>query len=135
MQGPMGPWPKNVGVNWPISMNARGNSVFNVVTLPATLIGIFEQDQQSGKVTAVALKDMPATGNLTFTNAGTCSPAINNRDEIALVGSVKGTGSPNGISLFFRSPDGALQPILVPGQGLPDGKKGRLDNGTFPSIT
>jgi hypothetical protein len=133
MDGPMGPWPKDVSISWPFSMNGHGNSVFEVIHLDGTLIGNFYRDAQSGKMTAVFLPGMPATGNLTFTNQGVFSPAINNRDEIALPNGVKGTGSPAGFGLFFRTPDGALQPILVPGQALPDGKKHGAP--ILPSIT
>ena len=127
MDGPLGPWPKDIGFFYrPFHMNGRGNSVFNVVKLPGvTVIGTFFRDATSGKMTAVLLPGMPATGNLTFTNqSGWWPPVINNRDEIALNNGVKGTGSPSGGGLFFRTPDGALQPIVVPGQALPDRTKG-----------
>jgi hypothetical protein len=133
MVGPIGPWPKDIGIPWPYSMNGRGNSVFVVDKLPGTpQIGTFYRDATSDKMTAVLLPGMPATGNLTFTNQSISVPVINNRDEIALPNGVKGTGSPSGNGLFFRTPDGALQPILVPGQALPDGKKG---SPAYPSIT
>jgi len=133
MDGPVGPWPKNIGFNWPLSMNERGNSVFQVWKLSGTLIGTFYRDATSGKMTAVLLPGVPATGNLTFTNqSGWWPPVINNRDEIALNNGVKGTGSPSGGGLFFRTPDGALQPIVVPGQALPDRTKGMP---IAPSIT
>jgi hypothetical protein len=134
MEGPMGPWPKDVGINWPISMNGRGDSVFQAVKLPGTSgIGVFLHDYQTGKTTPVLLPGMPATGNLTFTDQLVSSVAINNRDEIALPNGVKETGRPSGFGLFFRTPDGALQPILVPGQALPDGRKHGAP--VFPSIT
>jgi hypothetical protein len=132
IEGPLGLWPKNVGINWPISMNGRGNSVFQVEDLNGTLVGNFYRDAQSGIVTAVALPGTPATANLTFTWPA-AAPAIHNRDEIALTGQVKGTGVPSGFGLFFRSPDGALQPIFVPGQALQDGT--RASDGGWPSIT
>src|SRR5438309_2228182 len=135
MDGPLGPWPKDIGFFYrPFHMNERGNSVFNVVKLPGvTVIGTFFRDATSGKMTAVLLPGMPATGNLTFTNqSGWWPPVINNRDEIALNNGVKGTGSPSGGGLFFRTPDGALQPIVVPGQALPDRTKGMP---IAPSIT
>ena len=133
MDGPAGPWPKNVGFGPPVSMNGRGNSVFTALKRPAgPLIGDFYRDATSGKMTAVLLPGMPATGNLTFTNQPWWLPVINNRDEIALPCQVKGTGSPSGYGLFFRTPDGALQPIVVPGQALPDRTKGTP---IAPSIT
>jgi hypothetical protein len=135
MDGPLGPWPKDIGFNGALySMNGRGNSVFEVDKQHgATLIGTFYRDATSGKMTAVLLPGMPATGNLTFTNQSWgWQPVINNRDEIALPGQVKGTGSPSGVGLFFRTPDGGLQPIVVPGQALPDGTKGMP---IAPSIT
>src|SRR5713101_5543728 len=36
--GPMGPWPKDVALNWPFSMNGRGDSVFDVVKLPGSVL-------------------------------------------------------------------------------------------------
>jgi hypothetical protein len=66
---------------------------------------------------------MSAVNDLMFTQAGGQSPVINNRDEIALVAAVKGPTGPAGAALFFRSPDGKLQPVLVPGQALPGGGK------------
>jgi hypothetical protein len=133
MDGPIGPWPKDIGFTWPYSMNGHGNTVFQVEKLPGiTPIGTFYRDATSGKMTAVLLPGMPATGNLTFTSQSTSPSVINNRDEIVLANEVKGTGSPSGNAMFFRTPDGALQPILVPGQALPDGKKG---SPFYPSIT
>jgi hypothetical protein len=143
MYGPIGPWPKDIIVGWPfnMSMNGRGNCVFNTWALSSGMGGTFYRDAESGKMTAVVLPGMPATGDLIFGDepdelvvglVGT--PAINNRDEIALSGGVKGTGSPSGRGLFFRAPDGALQPIFIPGQALPDDKKGQFTD-PFPSIT
>jgi hypothetical protein len=137
--GPVGPWPKGIEFTWPYSMNGRGNSVFQVGNPSGTpLIGTFLHDIQTGKLTPVALKGMPAGGNLTFSDQSNSTPVINNRDEIALPNGVTGNhpeggpASPSGIGLFFRTPDGALQPILVPGEALPDGKKG---SPAYPSIT
>jgi hypothetical protein len=118
----------------PISANGRGDSVFQVQELNGTLVGNFYRDAQSGKMTAVALNGAPATANLTFTNQYALGAAINNRDEIALANTVEGTGGSSGFGVFFRTPDGALQPILVPGLALPDGKAANLC-ASFPSIT
>jgi hypothetical protein len=69
----------------------------------------------------IATKGMPAGDGLTFTVAGGTTPAINNHGEIALPGVVADAAGAVGPALFFRTADGKLQPVLLPGQNLPDG--------------
>ena len=71
------------------------------------------------KVIPVRLKDEPATGNLVFTKPGGIFPAINNRDEIALVGQVHTPNGPSGYGLFFLGQDSVLRPVVLPGDLLP----------------
>jgi hypothetical protein len=132
--GPAGKWPKVTGIAWPIDMNTRGNSVFTVVKSNSAL-GTFNREAGSGKLTSILLKGMPASADLTFTDPGGFSPAISGRDEMAVVGSVKPASGSSGYGLFFRTTDGALQPIFLPGQALADGKKGQPTSTPHPSIT
>jgi hypothetical protein len=134
--GPVGTWPKDV-FNFgpaPQDMNQQGDVVFAVRSRGSNPLGTFLWNAVTQTVTPVALKGMPAGGGLTFTTAYGGSPAINNRGEIALAASVQGAAGTNGPALFFRAADGGLQPILLPGQALPDGTKARTDSSPQPSI-
>jgi hypothetical protein len=71
----------------------------------------------------VRLQGEPATGNLVFTRPGGIAPAINNRDDIALIGQVHNPSGPGGFGLFslgqFPSADEVLRPVVLPGETLP----------------
>jgi hypothetical protein len=138
LDSPIGKWPAITSFLAPYSMNQHGNAVFAPTSGSngSTLLGTFLWEYAGRKLTAVALPGMPAVNGLVFTQAGGESPVINNRDEIVLVAAVKGSTGPAGSALFFRSPDGTLQPILVPGQTLPGGGKVQNDTGLtlFPSL-
>jgi hypothetical protein len=125
---PTGKWPNDVLVAWPTPsrMNQRGNVVFTTLRIQGGVpfTGTYLWGYQARKVTPVLLKGMPAGQNLTFTAPGGFSPAINNRDELALVSFLS-----SGAGLFFRGQDGALLPILISGQELPDGRKVVQNNG------
>jgi hypothetical protein len=114
-----------------VSMNQRGDVVFvaPVSTVGGETLGTFRWDFQAQKVTAVASTGMPATGDLTFTDAGGYVPAINNSGEIAFPATVKSPAGVSGNALFFLGRDGKLQPVLLPGQELPGG--GKLQNSAF----
>jgi hypothetical protein len=113
-------WPKDVTIDRPIGINQQGDVVFSADhTGGYNAWGTFMWNAATQKVTATALKDTPATGNLAFVKPGGYGPAINNADEIAFVGQVKGPSGPNGWGLFFRAADGATRPVCLPGQWLP----------------
>jgi hypothetical protein len=121
---PTGKWPHDVLMAWPLRMNQRGNVVFVTFRIQDRLaLGTYLWDREARKVTPVILKGMPAVENLTFTEPGGFYPAINNRDEMALVAVVRDPHGSSGLGLFFRGQDSTLLPILAPGQALPGGGK------------
>jgi hypothetical protein len=81
----------------------------------------------------VALKDMPATGDLTFAIPGAGAPVINNGGDIVLMAGVKGPTTPAGNGIFFLGRDQKLQPVVLTGQELPGG--GKAIGGERPSLT
>lgn len=133
-EGPLGKWPKQFVVWRHLSMSQSGNVVF-VGATPRTVLGTFLWDATSRTLTAVALKDMPATGDLTFATPGGGSPKINNPGDIVLIGSVKGPTTPAGFGIFFLGRDHTLQPVLLTGQELPGGGKAASVETPRPSIT
>jgi hypothetical protein len=113
-------WPHDVGVDQPVRVNENGSVVFSTNhKYGDSPYGTFRWDAKTQKVIPVRLKGEPATGNLVFTNTGGVSPAINNRDEIALVGQVRNPNGPSGYGLFFLGQDNVLRPVLLPGDLLP----------------
>jgi hypothetical protein len=135
MEGPIGPWPKDVTTDGLSSMNQRGDVVFAAARLHnGNPLGTFLWDSQTGKVTAVALKGMPAVQNLTYTEPAGFSPVINNRNEIAFPAVVKDPAGPSGPGLFFLARDGQLLPVALPGERLPDGGKISLNLFSIPSL-
>src|SRR4029077_4772704 len=75
-------WPKDVSLDQPVSVNSRGDVVFSPDhTYGYNAWGTFMWDATKQKTTSVALKGMPATGNLLFQRPGGFAPAINNLDE------------------------------------------------------
>jgi hypothetical protein len=131
---PGGKWSKTVNILSPVSMNRLGNIVFaaEVTVEDKTSLGTFLWDYQSQRVTAVALKGMPAVNNLTFELGGGLTPVINNRDEIALVAQVKNVVGQARSAVFFLGQDGKLLPVALPDQELPDG--GTVVNAFLPSL-
>jgi hypothetical protein len=103
-------------------MNQSGQAVFAMFNWSSgQWVGTFLWDAKTEQTTAVALADMPATGDLVFEQAGEARPAINNVGEIALPAVVKnGAGKVLGVGLFFRDRDGKLQAAALPGQPGPD---------------
>jgi hypothetical protein len=130
-------WPKDVTIDRPIGMNAQGNVVFTADHLNGSSAwATFMWNAANQKVTAVALKDMPA-GNLAFVKPGGYGPAINHSNEIAFAGQVKGPNGPNGWGLFLHAIDGDQYSICLPGQSLPsaDGRaKAATDQYLLPSL-
>jgi hypothetical protein len=136
-------WPQNVAVDRPVSVNANGNVVFSVDSAdgagPWATYWWAAGNQTAVKV---ALGGEPATGNFVFTHPGGVAPALNNRDEIALIGQVGSPGGLSGAGLFFigQFPGGSplLRSVLLPGESLPANSGGLLPvvNGAsfLPSI-
>jgi hypothetical protein len=105
-------WPKDITVARPVSVNGSGNVVFSAGRVfGSNPYGTFLWTATSGHTTPVALKDMPATGDLTFVNPGGYAPAINSSNEIALVGQVQNAAKTKSWSLFRLGRDGVLQPV------------------------
>jgi hypothetical protein len=114
-------WPQDVTIDRPVSVNQHGRVLFSADhTGLGRPWGTFLW-KGTNQITTVALKGMPATGNLIFTAPGGFAPALNNADEMALVAQVKDTTGPVGYGLFFLGRDGVLQPVLLPNQALPGG--------------
>jgi hypothetical protein len=140
LDGPVGSWPVDVMIYGPgpQSMNQSDSVVFAAArTNFRTPFGTFLWDSKTQKATTVAMKGMPATGDLTFADAVGFTPVINNSSEIALVAAVTaptGSAEASGSGVFFLGRDGRLQPVLLPGQVLPGGAKARTDNSPVPSI-
>jgi hypothetical protein len=132
--GPLGKWPKGFVVYLRLSMSQSGNVVF-VGANSSTVLGTFLWDAKARTLTAVALKEMPATGDLTFTSAGGVAPTLNNLGDIVLVGLVKGPTSRASYGIFFLGRDHTLQPVLLTGQELPGGEKADSFETPRPSIT
>jgi hypothetical protein len=135
-EGPLGAWPDDVYAFGPLqSMNQRGNVVFTLSRSKSSRpLGTFFWDAQSQQVTSVAVEDMPAVNNLTFTGGVGYVAAINNRDEIAFVAAVEDAAGSFGHGIFVRDRNGKLLPVLLPGQELPGGAKAREDTFFEPSI-
>jgi hypothetical protein len=130
-EGPAGTWPADVTFLWPFGMNQGGNIVFAAATKGGSkVLGTFLWDAKARKVIPLALGGMPAVHNMTFSDAGGFGSAINNRNEIALVASVKNPAGPSGPGLFFLERNGTLLPVLLPDQPLPGG--GRVRSSIFP---
>jgi hypothetical protein len=135
MDGPAGIWPEDVSFLWPFGMNQGGNVVFAAASGPINkVLGTFLWDATARKATPLALAGMPAVHNMTFTEAGGFGSAINNRNEIALVATVKNPAGPSGPALFYRGQNGTLIPVLLPDQVLPGGAKIRPSIFPGPSI-
>jgi hypothetical protein len=81
----------------------------------------YRWDYQTRKVHLVTQQGMPAAPVLTLASGGGGGSTINNRNEIALVATVETDAGLTGDGVFFRSPDGRLEPVTVPGQTLPGG--------------
>lgn len=117
-------WPNKVGVDQPVSVNESGNVVFSVDNPYGTIPwATYWWDAGNQTATKVVLAGEPATGSLVFTKPGGIAPAINNRDEIALIGQVHNPSGPGGYGLFFLSQfpgaNSVLEPVVLPGEPLP----------------
>lgn len=122
---PGGKWGTNNGIEAPVNMNQLGNIVFatDLTAGNSTDVGTFLWEYQAQRITTVARPGMPAVLNRTFVTGGGATPAINDRNEIALVAAVKDAAGDTQEGVFFRGSDGKLQPVALPDQPLPDGRK------------
>lgn len=132
-------WPHDVTIARPISVNQQGSAVFSVSHSNGSgPWATFLWDAATQSIVPVALKGMPATGNLVFTQPGGFAPAINNRGEIVLVAQVKDPAGPGGYGLFSLGQDRTLRPVLLPQQELPVAASGQVRAATdeffMPSI-
>jgi hypothetical protein len=134
------PWPHNVTIARPLSVNAQGNVVFTTaVSYGGSPWSTYRWDAATGHTTPLALKGMPATGNLTFTLGGGFAPAINSSNEVALIGRVKDAAGNAGYALFRLSRDGKLERVALPHETLDPyeplgGGKINIDPYAMPSI-
>jgi hypothetical protein len=109
-------------------MNRLGNVVFgtDVIVGEKPDIGTFFWDYRAQKVTAVALKGMPAVDSRTFEQGANTSASINNFNDIAFAPLIKNAAGQAKQGVFLLGRDGKLQPIALPDQARPGG-------GTFAS--
>jgi hypothetical protein len=122
-------------------MNQSGQIVFAGARISGgsfPLLGTFLWDGETRRAVPILLKDMPASGTFTFTGPGGFAPTLNNRGEIALVGTVRAPDGPTGtlrpfLGLYVRSEDGTLVPVLTPDHELPGG--GRVRSNNYPAPT
>jgi hypothetical protein len=124
--GPLGgQWGTNNGIEAPVNMNQLGSVVFatDLTVGDNTDVQTFLWDYPAQKPTRVARKGMPAAQNVTLETGGSATPAINNRNEIALVAAVRNAAGQVQDGVFFVGQDGKLQPVALPDQQLPDGVK------------
>jgi hypothetical protein len=126
---PTGKWAADLAVWGPVSMNARGDSVFSTTDSEAFARlwnapagGTFRWDAKAQQVLPVALNGSPAAHGLTFVQAGGPHPVINNRGDIVMVGLVKNAAGSVRSGVFYVAPSGSITPVAVPGQTLPDGR-------------
>jgi hypothetical protein len=132
--GPLGTWPRNVGIAAPVSMNRMGNVVFGTAQLPAgPSLGVFRRDSKTEQITSIALRGMPAVNNLTFADGGGATPAINNQDEIAFAAGIKNAAGKVAQGVFFLGRDGVLQSVVLPDHPLPGG--GKVDTALFAYLS
>jgi hypothetical protein len=130
---PIGKWP-DLSVVWsPVSMNQAGSVAFSLLDQQAgAALGTFVWNPKTLQVTAIALKGMPAGGNLTFAAGGGPSPTINKHGDIAFVADVKNANGEIQSGVFLQTSDGKLQPVALPDQALPDG--GQIQSASHPSL-
>jgi hypothetical protein len=114
-------------------MNQAGNVAFSLLDQQAgAALGTFVWDPKTLRVTPIALKGMPAGGNLTFVAGGGPSPSINNHNDVAFVADVKNATGEIQSGVFLLTSEGKLQPVALPDQALPDG--GQIQSASHPSL-
>jgi hypothetical protein len=111
---PGGKWPRSVGVWTPVQINQQGDLVFQA---GSGNLATYRWDHQSGKVSIVAAKGMPAVNDLAFSAGGdVTTPAINDFGEIAFQARFKDSTGATQRGIFFLGRDNKLVPVLLPGQ-------------------
>jgi hypothetical protein len=112
---PGGKWSRSVSVWTPVRINQQGDMVFQA---SSGSLNTYRWDHQSGQVSIVAAKGMPAVYDLTFTAGGdaTTTPAINDHGEVAFQATVQDSAGKTQRALFFLGRDNKLVPALLPGQ-------------------
>jgi hypothetical protein len=137
---PEGKWPEDVIVRRPLPMNQKGNAAFTASILRDTdrgrlSWGTFFWDAAAQQVKVVALKGMRAGSGPVFRQGGSAAGTgayINNHDEVAFTADVSAPYFNEDSGLFFRTADGQLRPIIVPGGKLSDTT--RLQAAAFPKL-
>jgi hypothetical protein len=124
-----------VRIDRPVRANAKGNVVFSAGSADGSgPRATYWWDAGNQTTIPVRLKDEPATGNLVFTNLRGVTPAINNRDEIALIGQVSNPNGASGFGLFsleqFPGSHQVLRPVVLPGEMMPVSASGLLQAAT-----
>jgi hypothetical protein len=128
-------WPKDVTISRPVSVNGSGNAVFAVAhVFGSDPWGTFMWNAATGHTVPVALKGMPATGDLTFVNPSGFAPAINSSNEIALIGRVRNAALTQNWGLFRLGRDGVTEPVARPHEELPGGARISVTEFPLPSI-
>jgi hypothetical protein len=134
---PGGQWSGRTTLRLPLSMNQQGSTVFTaeVKVGHRSDTGIFRWDCPSHQMLPVSLQEMPALSHLLIQVVDDSPIVLNNRSDIALALPVSDPSGPaaaqNGV--FFRSRDGQLLPVALPGQELPDGQTAAW--ASFPSLS
>lgn len=122
-------WTHDLTIDRPVSVNRRGYVLFSADhTNGPQPWGTFLWNPSNQQITSIALKGMPATGDYQFVAPGGSAPALNNANEIALIGRVTSPAQGGGYGLFFLGQDGVLRSVLLPGGALPDGSGSTVAN-------
>lgn len=123
-EAPGGTWARG-GVYSPASMNQNGNIAFaaDIKIANKTSTGTFLWDLKTQKLTAVALKGMPAVNNLTLADGGSYGAVINDSGDVAFPAPVNNAAGQAKNGVFFLGRDGHLVPVALPDQELPDGRR------------
>jgi hypothetical protein len=114
---PGGKWPRGVGINSPVQTNEQGDLVFGTLSSP---INTYRWSRQSGQVSIVAAKGMPAVNDLTFATGGDdAMAAINDAGEVVFQATVKDASGSTLRAVFFLDRNGKLALVALSGQTVP----------------
>lgn len=132
-EAPGGKWSPSVRPRSPASLNQAGNAVFAAEVAAGRVgePGTYRWDRETRRITPVAVRGMPALQSQPIELAGGPTPVINNRDEIALVASIRNAAGRLAEGVFLAGRDGALLPVALPGGPLPDGA---IERALAPSL-
>jgi hypothetical protein len=132
---PDGQWPAKPVLGGPGVINATGDVLFSVTGDPNSdfLKTTYRWDASARQVKVVATAGDPSTDGRSLMHGGGYISTLNNRGEVGLVAGVKnGAGQEKG-GIFLARTDGQIQPVALPDQELPDGR--RLATADFPVLT